>query len=136
MAGAARELSEAIIVNPNNIERIAVSIKNALTMPVKEQVKHNRVMQKRLQRYDIEKWAEDFIKNLTSLKEYERELFARKLTPDSRRKMINDYRTSKNRLILLDYDGTLRDFEKNPEDAIPDKEVLRLLMCHYLLNLD
>ncbi|MFC1694197.1 bifunctional alpha,alpha-trehalose-phosphate synthase (UDP-forming)/trehalose-phosphatase [Candidatus Latescibacterota bacterium] len=128
MAGAARELSEAIIVNPNNIEQIADSIKNALTMPAKEQVKHNRVMQKRLQRYDIEKWAEDFIKNLTSLKEYERELFARKLTPDSRRKMINDYRTSKNRLILLDYDGTLRDFEKNPEDAIPDKEVLRLLI--------
>ena len=38
MAGAAKELSEALIVNPNNIERVVDSIYQALTMPVKIQL--------------------------------------------------------------------------------------------------
>ncbi|MBT4484132.1 MAG: bifunctional alpha,alpha-trehalose-phosphate synthase (UDP-forming)/trehalose-phosphatase, partial [Candidatus Latescibacteria bacterium] len=128
MAGAAKELSEAMIVNPNNFERIADSIHRALTMSGKEQIKKNRSMQKRLQRYTVQKWAEDFIKTLTSLKQFERETLYRKLTVPIRKKMIADYHKSHNRLILLDYDGTLRDFERNPQDAIPNREILRLLI--------
>ncbi|MFC1529022.1 bifunctional alpha,alpha-trehalose-phosphate synthase (UDP-forming)/trehalose-phosphatase [Candidatus Latescibacterota bacterium] len=128
MAGAAKELSEAIIVNPNNLDRIADSIHRALTMSGKEQIEHNRSMQKRLKRYTVQKWAEDFINVLTSLKQYEREILFRKLTTAMRKKMINDYNKSHNRLILLDYDGTLREFERNPQDAIPDREILRLLI--------
>ena len=128
MAGAAKELSEALVVNPNDIESVVDSIYKALRMPVKKQIEYNRKMHERLKRYDVKKWADDFINNLISLKEYERELLSRKLTPHIRKKMTNDYHKSRHRLILLDYDGTLRNFEKNPQDAIPDKEVLRLLI--------
>ena len=128
MAGAAKELSEALIVNPNNLERIADSMHRALTMPVDEQIERNRTMQERLKRYNVEMWADDFMKSLSIIKEHERELLSRKLTARIRHKIVRDYRKNKQRLILLDYDGTLRDFERRPQDAVPDKEILRLLI--------
>ncbi|MFC1538348.1 bifunctional alpha,alpha-trehalose-phosphate synthase (UDP-forming)/trehalose-phosphatase [Candidatus Latescibacterota bacterium] len=127
MAGAAKELSESLIVNPNNIDRVADSIYMALKMPEEKQIKRNKIMQQRLKRYDIKKWADDFIKNLNAIKEYDRELIVRKLTHSIQDKIIADYTTSSNRLILLDYDGTLTPFDPNPEDAKPDSEVMSIL---------
>ncbi len=39
MAGAAHELNEALIINPNNFEQIVDSIKQALEMPEEEQIR-------------------------------------------------------------------------------------------------
>src|SRR5690606_108174 len=39
MAGASKELSDAILINPNNINRIVTAIHQALTMPEEEQEK-------------------------------------------------------------------------------------------------
>ena len=128
MAGAAAELSESIIVNPNNLEQVSESIYKALKMPEKDQIRRNKTMQDRLKRYNVEKWADDFIKNLAQIKAEERVLLSRKITPNIRQEIVDDYNRSNKRLILLDYDGTLRDFEKNPQDAIPDKKILRLLI--------
>lgn len=127
MAGAAQELCEAIIVNPNNIERIAESIHQALKMPEKEQIERNRTMQKRLQRYNVEKWADDFIKTLLSIKKHEHELLAQKLTSQITKEIIKHYFKTKHRLILLDYDGTITPFALKPEYAKPDKGILTLL---------
>lgn len=44
-----------------------------------------------------------------------------------KKKLISDYRKSDQRLILLDYDGTLISFFERPEDAEPDEGVLQLL---------
>ncbi|MBI4128616.1 MAG: trehalose-6-phosphate synthase [Parcubacteria group bacterium] len=55
-AGAAAELREAVIINPNSIPDIAQAIKQALEMPVLEQGERNRAMQKRLKRYDVDWW--------------------------------------------------------------------------------
>ncbi len=128
MAGAAMEMNESLIVNPNDMEQVVKSMYQALKMPEKEQIRRNRTMQERLKRYNVEKWADDFMKNLSQIKEYERELLSRKLTPGIRNTIVKDYQNRKKRLIFLDYDGTLRDFETNPQDAIPDKEILRLLI--------
>lgn len=40
---------------------------------------------------------------------------------------IEQYRNAKNRLILLDYDGTLADFKLHPDKAIPSEQLLKLL---------
>ncbi|MFC1489854.1 bifunctional alpha,alpha-trehalose-phosphate synthase (UDP-forming)/trehalose-phosphatase [Candidatus Latescibacterota bacterium] len=127
MAGAAKELSEALIVNPNNMDKVADYIYKALKMPVKEQIKRNKIMQKRLKRYNIVKWADDFIKNLSAIKKYDRELEDRKLTHSIQEEIIADFKTCSNRLILLDYDGTLTPFDPNPQNASPDSEVMSLL---------
>ncbi len=66
MAGAAKELGEAIIINPNNREEIMAAMKEALEMPVEEQVRRNQIMQNRLRRYDVIRWANEFIDRLAS----------------------------------------------------------------------
>ena len=43
------------------------------------------------------------------------------------KELIEDYRKSKERLIFLDYDGTLVPFFDRPEDAWPRREVLDIL---------
>jgi len=128
MAGAAKELSEALIVNPNNIERIIDSIYAALRMPEKEQRKRNALMQERLRQYTVEVWADDFMKRLSEIRRLGKELLSRKLNSRVKKEIVERYRKSSRRLIFLDYDGTLKDFEMKPEDAIPDREVLRLLI--------
>jgi len=127
MAGAARELGEAIIVNPNSKEEIAGALKEALTMSEEEQQGRIRVMQKRIQRYNVERWATDFMDTLSRTKELQRELSAKKLTYKLKRKLIGDSHKCNKRLIFLDYDGTLSPFAEKPENAKPDKELPSLL---------
>ncbi len=127
MAGAARELGEALIVNPNNKEQIAEAIKQALEMSTGEQIRRNEVMQKRLQRYSIERWAHDFMERLQQIKKIQADSYMSKLTPSIKHRLFMDYTKSKNRLILLDYDGTLTFFSENPDDARPDTEIKRIL---------
>jgi len=127
MAGTAKELGEAIIINPNNKEEIVEALRDALTMPKEEQIENNRIMQMRLKRYNVMRWASDFIDELTSVKKLQQERFANKLTYEMKNKLISEYRKSNKRLILLDYDGTLVSFAKKPKKAKPDDELLRLL---------
>ena len=53
MAGAAIELTGALLVNPNNTGQIADTLNSALLMPVKEQRSRLTVMQKHLKRQNI-----------------------------------------------------------------------------------
>jgi trehalose 6-phosphate synthase/phosphatase len=64
MAGAAKELREAVLVNPNSIEEIAAALKQAVEMPEAEQIRRNVPMRKRLRRYNIFRWAEEFFEAL------------------------------------------------------------------------
>ncbi|MBS7288864.1 MAG: trehalose-phosphatase [Candidatus Freyarchaeota archaeon] len=41
--------------------------------------------------------------------------------------MVGEYRKSKRRLILLDYDGTIVPFADRPDEAKPDEDVMNLL---------
>lgn len=128
-AGASKELGETIIVNPNNREEIADAIKEALEIPQEEQVKRNQVMQTRLQRYDVVRWANDFLKELHSIKDAQKRFNAKLLSSDTKEELIRDYRKSQQRLILLDYDGTLVPFAKRPLLAKPREKVLGILKC-------
>ena len=127
MAGAAKELGEAIIVNPNNKDEIVEAVRAALEMPEEEQVERNRVMQKRLARYSIGGWVGDFMDRLAHAKRLQGELSVRRLTHRTKEKMLEDYLRATRRLILLDYDGTLVPFAEKPEKAKPDHGVLELL---------
>ena len=127
MAGAASELGEAITVNAHNKGAIVEALKEALEMPTEEQIKRNKTMQNRLSRYNVSRWAGDFLDSLTNLKQAQEGLSVRKLVEPIRAKLFNDYKASHKRLLLLDYDGTLVDFVGKPEEAKPDKELLTLL---------
>ena len=126
-AGSAREMSEALVVNPSDIRGISASIAEALKMPIAEQQSRNSRMQDRLSRYDVRFWARDFFTKLSEVREGQLAQSARKLTPERLEAMCTSYRKSSRRLLFLDYDGTLRSFVKRPEDAFPDGQLLSLI---------
>lgn len=68
MAGASKELKDAIIINPNDVKGIAIALKDALEMPIEEIIKHNQVMQTQLKHHNIVRWGDEFIQTLLLLK--------------------------------------------------------------------
>ncbi len=66
--GAARELTDAIQVNPYSIEEFADSIKLALQMPQDEKIKRMEKMRKIILENNVYRWAGNIITELTSLR--------------------------------------------------------------------
>jgi trehalose 6-phosphate synthase/phosphatase len=127
MAGAASELGEAVTVNAHNKQSIIDAIKEALEMPVESQIERNRLMQERLSRYTVARWAHDFMETLHSVEKMQEDLSVRRLTEPIRKKLISEYKSGSRRLIFLDYDGTLVNFADRPEKAGPDEKLLATL---------
>jgi len=126
-AGAAQELGEAIIINANNQEEIVQALAKALEMPDQEQIEHNRIMQKRLRRYNVVRWANEFMDKLLSTKKLQREMEEKALTYEMQKKLASDFQESDKALLLLDYDGTLVPFSPKPTEAMPGAKLLSLL---------
>jgi len=127
MTGAAGELGEALVVNPYDKAAIVAAIHRALEMPACEQIERNKLMQKRLRRYDVSRWSRDFLGALGQIKKTQEEMSARLLSDSMKEELAGDYRRSGRRLLFLDYDGTLVGFKGMPAEAGPDDEVLGLL---------
>jgi trehalose 6-phosphate synthase/phosphatase len=127
MAGAARELGEAIVINPNNREEIANALIEALDMPAIEQRRRIEIMQDRLRRLDLSHWARDFLTELISVKPARESIFAKLLGEPETRSIIERYRRARQRLILLDFDGTLVPLVDDPRDAKPAHLLLDML---------
>ncbi|MEO5572378.1 MAG: bifunctional alpha,alpha-trehalose-phosphate synthase (UDP-forming)/trehalose-phosphatase [Bacteroidia bacterium] len=125
MAGAIDELGESVIINPNNIEEISNALVTALNMKVKEQKAWIRIMQKRLKNYDVFKWADDFLGSLNDLKKKQERLRAKSLPVSVRKKMMSEFKLSDQRILFLDYDGTLTPYKNHPADAAPEKNLLK-----------
>ncbi|HUK42409.1 MAG TPA: bifunctional alpha,alpha-trehalose-phosphate synthase (UDP-forming)/trehalose-phosphatase, partial [Candidatus Acidoferrales bacterium] len=128
MAGSAKELPEAIIINPNNREEIAAALKFALEMPLEEQVQRIDAMQNRLRRYDVARWATDFLLELLAAHPGETSL-GKAFNASARAELMREFRRSQSRLLLFDYDGTLVPFANSPELAQPTSRLLRILAC-------
>jgi len=127
MAGASKEMSEALVINPNDFEEVAGALKQALEMPEEEQISRNTVLQERLQRYNIDKWANDFMHSLDRAAKRQERYLAKSVTSSIRSEIRSAYRQAKKRILFLDYDGTLVGFRSKPEMAVPDEELFILL---------
>jgi len=127
LAGAASELSEAILVNPMDREEVSEAISHALRMP--EQIQKNKIHQlkQRIQEYTVNHWFWDFLHQLTETKSHQLLQQTKQLSSSLAKEITTQYHASSNRLILLDYDGTLVGFSKHPADAIPDGRLMKLL---------
>lgn len=127
MAGAAQELNEALIINPNNFDQIVEAIKTALEMPKEEQIKRNTLLQERLQRYSVEKWAHEFMQQLRETRKTNTAMKTVIITPQVREEFLEKFRNARRRIFFLDYDGTLVNFVDKPEDAKPDLLLLEMI---------
>jgi trehalose 6-phosphate synthase/phosphatase len=124
-AGSARELGEALTVNPNNIDEIADAIKEGLELPEHRQIEKNDRMHMRLRRYDIHYWARDFMHKLEGIAELQNSLRVKRLSSGTRTAIHARYQEAKKRLIFLDYDGTLIAYGETP--GVLDKPTQKAL---------
>ena len=127
MAGASKELSDAIIVNPNDIHQLVEAMHKALTMPEELQIESMNSMQKSLKRYNIHAWVKLFMDELANVKKEQSHLKTRLIDNQLSEEIKHDYKQSEERLIFLDYDGTLVGFNENPDDSKPDQELIEIL---------
>ncbi|GAA4381149.1 bifunctional alpha,alpha-trehalose-phosphate synthase (UDP-forming)/trehalose-phosphatase [Hymenobacter koreensis] len=126
-AGAARELSDALLINPSDTDQLVQTLHDALVMPEEEQTQRMAEMQALVRRYDVFAWTQLFMSQLTEAKARQRNLATVPLAPTVREQLVEDYNEASHRLLLLDYDGSLMPFHSNPQRAKPDPE-LRLLL--------
>ena len=127
MAGAAKELGEAVLINPNHVGEIASAIALALDIPPEEQARRLRIMQARLQRYTVHRWASEFIQDALDTALATRKFQTEPLDKAAQVLLLKDYRKSQKRLMLLDYDGTLVPFVADPARAQPGRRVISLM---------
>jgi trehalose 6-phosphate synthase/phosphatase len=99
MAGAFHEMNEALIINPNDFDQIASAIHQAIKMPKEEQVRRNTVLQKRLKRYSVEKWADDFMSALEKTKEIKPAFKAVRINEEVEDKILKRFQNAKNRIL-------------------------------------
>ncbi len=125
-AGAASELGEVVVVNANDCIAIADGIKKALEMPTEDKIEINKVIHKRLRRYSVNFWAEEFIKSIDQCADNARQRVTQNI--DNNGSIVVDaYSKAQKRIIFLDYDGTLVGFKAIPNQAKPDPELKKLL---------
>jgi len=127
MAGASKELIDAVIVNPNNIGEICRAIIEALNMPLVEQHARMQQMRQLVTKFNITHWVKIFMERLKEVKTLQRSMQTRHVSGATGQSIINRYAKTKKRLIFLDYDGTLVAFKSNVADASPDQELYLLL---------
>lgn len=127
MAGVAHEMNDALLINPNDYNQMAEALKTALEMPIEEQINRNKIIQKRIKRYNVEKWATAFMDALGTASQLKEENKSRLLNERSKEKLYQDFHKAQYKIFLLDYDGTLAPYHTDPEMAIPSHETYETL---------
>ncbi|MGB0993055.1 MAG: bifunctional alpha,alpha-trehalose-phosphate synthase (UDP-forming)/trehalose-phosphatase [Akkermansiaceae bacterium] len=126
-AGAAQEMSHALLVNPHDTGGVAKTIEQALAMSKDEMWTRVRAMQDRLARNDAGAWAKRFLGDLQQQAEENDEREYHGTLAEVGQDMISQVQAGETVGFLLDYDGTLRGFVDRPEDAVPEQEILDVL---------
>jgi trehalose 6-phosphate synthase len=67
-AGAAHELSDALLVNPYDISQLAESIHHALEMPEEEQARRMQRMRHTVREHNVYRWAANLLSDLTEIR--------------------------------------------------------------------
>jgi trehalose 6-phosphate synthase len=67
-AGAAHELSDALLVNPYDIVQLCEAIHTALEMPEAEQAKRMQWMRSAVREHNIYRWAANLLSDLTEIR--------------------------------------------------------------------
>lgn len=126
-AGAAQELSDALLVNPARPATVVDALEQALKMPKAELKKRFKSMQQQLSSNTVHHWAGSFMKALQQPVPGNKTLRTPTLSASRQDKLLNSYTLSSKRLLLLDYDGTLQPHADHHSQAKPPKRLHDLL---------
>jgi trehalose 6-phosphate synthase/phosphatase len=125
-AGAAEELRDAIQVDASDIDSLVDGLYRALRLPKNELRQRTQRMQRYLKKFTVQAWADNFVATLRRPAEVARAPL-HNLTARRARYLRADYHRANKRLLLLDYDGVLREFVNDPGRAAPSPQTLKLL---------
>jgi trehalose 6-phosphate synthase/phosphatase len=129
MTGAIDELPEAISINPSNTRSVADAMYVALKMSKREQLRRLGVMQRRLKSYTVQAWSSDFMNDLAAAGGKREQQHRKRMSTEARNDMIEAFTKADSRLIILDYDGTLKEFVSTPRALVakPSIKLRRIL---------
>jgi trehalose 6-phosphate synthase/phosphatase len=125
-AGAAEELKDAVMVDPNRPRSLVQGLNKALNMKPKELKRRVKRMQTQLAESDVHVWTSKFTRAL------KRDVLVtpggtKNLTPAKYLQITEPFAAAKHPLIFLDYDGVLERFHDDPSHARPPRDLKRLL---------
>jgi trehalose 6-phosphate synthase/phosphatase len=125
-AGAAEELTEAILVNPAHPNTLVKGLSDALSMRKKELTRRITTMQNHLEEFTVQEWASSFVRSLRET-DAQPTSHPKALTGEQLASFLERYHHAKHRVLLLDYDGVLAPFRSNPASAGPAPRLIKLL---------
>jgi trehalose 6-phosphate synthase/phosphatase len=128
LAGSAQVLPGALLVNPWNVDGVVEHLATALELPARERQRRLETMARRVEGLDCRRWAEGFLGRLGRYSRRDRRT-GRPPTVDEaiEERIGRRFARARARTIVLDYDGTLREFEAHPDLAVPTPEIRSLL---------
>lgn len=125
-AGAAHSLSGAILVNPGDKDQIADAIHRALEMDEDEKKALHALNMQYIEHNSSRQWGERFISTLSQCEASSTR--PRIVAIESKFSELSAaYKQAQRRVLLLDYDGTLREFVGVPSGAKPQKHTYEVL---------
>lgn len=125
-AGAAEELRDALIVDPKQPTSVTEALQQAMIMPRRELRHRLKNMQQQIAGNTIHTWAGSFVKALQKPIPGTRPR-TRSLKGKQLKNVLKTIRQAENRLILLDYDGTLIPYVNDYTATQPPKKVIQLI---------
>ncbi len=127
-AGAASELQDALIVDPEQSAKLVEALEQALAMR-KTELKDGLARMKRIvSTNNVHFWARSFVDALQQPISPPSSLpIARTINARILQNLTIDCAQAKRRLLLLDYDGTLMPFVSNYKNAKPPDKILKVL---------
>lgn len=117
-AGAANHLPEARLVNPYSVKDVSSALNAALESDTAE----GRFMQEFVETNTAMRWAEQFLTRLEESRSNHQ--VAKRLNGEALAAQLGECRSI---AFFLDYDGTLRGYERIPKKAAPSDAVKELL---------
>ncbi|GAB7365973.1 hypothetical protein MBLNU230_g7301t1 [Neophaeotheca triangularis] len=124
-SGTAGSLGHAIHINPWDLGGTADAIDMALVMSEDKKSQAHNKLYKHVTRNTIQSWTTNYLKRLlTNLVSFSQSAATPAL---DRVKLLSQYRASRRRLFMFDYDGTLTPIVKDPQAAVPSDRVIRTL---------
>ena len=125
-AGAAQELTNALLVNPKRRSTMVAALQSAVKMPKRELRKRISTMHDQISTHTVQHWAKTFMNNLQKPVPGTGH-FTRSITRDREQDITDSFRAAKRRVLLLDYDGVLAPFADKPHNAKPTQSLRKLL---------
>jgi len=113
LAGAAKELTDALIINPTDTQEVATAIQNALEMPIEEQKRRMKAMRQQIQNHNVFRWSHSFLGAFPQTEALSNDLATNLPVPE----FLDAYEKAQHRLLLIDFDGTLAPIVDDPAQA-------------------